>query len=175
MLPTIALGVDGWTLRAWRAGDAPALAANANNPKVWRNMSDSFPHPYTLEIAEHWVRHGHVAFGGDNWAIALNDAAVGGCGLHREEGQFRCNAEVGWWLAEAHWGRGIGTRVAGALVEQAFAHPDITRVYAPVHAGNVGSMRVAEKNGFALEGVQPQSAIKDGRVIDRWLWGRYKR
>ena len=174
MLPTIALGVDGWALRAWRVGDAPALATHANNPKVWRNMSDSFPHPYTLEIAEHWVRQGHVEFGGDNWAIALNDEAVGGCGVHQEEAQFRCNAEVGWWLAEAHWGRGVGTRVARALVERAFAHPDITRVYAPVHAGNVGSMRVAEKNGFALEGVQPQSAIKDGRVIDRWLWGRYK-
>ena len=62
MLPTIPLGVEGWALRAWRAGDAPALAAHANNPKVWHNMSDSFPHPYTLEIAEHWVRQGHVEF-----------------------------------------------------------------------------------------------------------------
>jgi len=174
MLPTIALGIDGWVLRAWRAEDAPALATHANNPKVWRNMSDSFPHPYTLAIAEHWVAGGHIEFGGDNWAIALHDAAVGGCGLHPEEGQRRCNAELGWWLAEAHWGRGIGTRVAGALVEQAFARPEIARVYAPVHAGNHGSMRVAEKNGFVLEGVQPQSAIKDCLVIDRWVWGKYK-
>lgn len=174
MLPTMALGIDGWTLRAWRGSDALTLALHANNVNVWRNMSDSFPHPYTLEIAEHWVLHGHIDFGGDNWAIAWHDTAVGGCGIHQEAAQFRCNAELGWWLAEEHWGRGVATRVAGALVERAFAHPEIMRVYAPIHAGNHRSMRVAEKNGFVLEGVQPQSAIKDCLVIDRWVWGKYK-
>ena len=174
MLPTLALGIDGWTLRAWRAGDALALALHANNRNVWRHMSDSFPHPYTLEIAEHWVARGHIEFGGDNWAIALHDAAVGGCGIHQESGQFRCNAELGWWLAEEHWGRGVVTRVAGALVDHAFAQPEITRVYAPIHAGNQRSMRVAEKSGFVLEGVAPQSAIKDCLVVDRWVWGKYR-
>ena len=173
-LPTIALGLEGWVLRAWRIGDAAALARHASNVEVWRWMSDRFPHPYTLEIAEHWVAHGHIEFGGDNWAIAFNDEAVGGCGIHQEAAQFRCNAELGWWLAEEHWGRGITTRVAAALVERAFANPEITRVYAPIHAGNTQSMRVAEKNGFRLEGVQPQSAIKDCKVIDRWVYGKYR-
>ena len=173
-LPTIALGVEGWVLRAWREADAPALSKHADNVNVWRWMSDRFPHPYTLEIAEHWVARGHIDFGGDNWAIAFNDEAVGGCGIHQEPAQFRCNAELGWWLAEAHWGRGITTRVADALVERAFANPEITRVYAPIHAGNMRSMRVAEKSGFRLEGVQPQSAIKDCRVVDRWVYGKYR-
>lgn len=173
-MPTIELGLPGWCLRAWRAEDAPSLAKHANNPNVWRWMSDNFPHPYTLEIAEHWVTRGHIDFGGENWAIAVEDEAVGGCGIHQEDGQFRCNAEVGWWLAEEHWGQGIVTRVAAALVERAFADPTITRVYAPVHAGNHRSARVAEKNGFVLEGVQPQSAIKDCRVIDRWVYGKYR-
>ena len=53
-LPTLALGVPGWALRAWRENDADALALHANNPAVWRNMSDSFPHPYTLASAQHW-------------------------------------------------------------------------------------------------------------------------
>jgi ribosomal-protein-alanine N-acetyltransferase len=173
-LPTIALGVQGWVLRAWREADASALSKHADNVNVWRWMSDRFPHPYTLEIAEHWVARGHIDFGGDNWAIAFNDEAVGGCGIHQEPAQFRCNAELGWWLAEAHWGRGITTRVAAALVERAFANPEITRVYAPIHAGNMRSMRVAEKSGFRLEGVQPQSAIKDCRVVDRWVYGKYR-
>mgnify|MGYP003350083238 CR=1 FL=1 len=47
------------------------------------------------------------------------DEAVGGCGIHQEAAQFRCNAEVGWWLAEEHWGRGVTTRVATALAESA--------------------------------------------------------
>ena len=173
-LPTLALGLPGWTLRAWRAGDAPALALHANNVNVWRWMSDSFPQPYTLEIAQHWVARGHIDFGGDNWAIACGDEAVGGCGIVPQQGPLRCNAEVGWWLAQAHWGRGVVTKVAQALVARAFENPQITRVFAPIHAGNARSMRVAEKNGFVLEGVQRQGAIKAGRIIDRWVFARYR-
>jgi [ribosomal protein S5]-alanine N-acetyltransferase len=173
-VPTIALGLDGWTLRAWRESDAPSLAVHANNVNVWRWMSDSFPHPYTLEMAEYWCTRGHLEFGGDNWAIALHDEAVGGCCVNPQQGHFRCNAEVGWWLAEAHWGRGVVKHAATALVRRAFDDPQIMRVFAPVHAGNQRSMRVAENNGFVLESVQPKSAIKDGQVIDLWVWAKYR-
>lgn len=170
VLPTIDLGVAGWCLRAWHEHDAPALAKHATNPNVWRWMSDGFPHPYTLEIAEHWVGRGHVEFGGDHWAIAFNDEAVGGCGVVPQGGPLRCNAEIGWWLAEEHWGRGITTRVAKALVAKAFERSEITRVIAPIHAGNVRSMRVAEKAGLTLEAVQRKSAFKAGEIIDRHLY-----
>lgn len=169
-LPTLRLDRTGWSLRAWRASDAEALAAHANNPEVWRWMSDAFPHPYTIELARHWVTRGHVEFGGDNWAIAHDDQAVGGCGIRPLDGALRCSAEVGWWLAEPHWGQGIATLVARALVARAFEDPQITRVFAPIHAGNARSMRVAEKAGFAPEGVQRRSALKAGRVIDRHLY-----
>jgi ribosomal-protein-alanine N-acetyltransferase len=173
-LPTIALGVEGWCLRAWRESDAPSLSKHADNVNVWRWMSDSFPHPYTLAVAEHWVHRGHIDFGGDNWAIALSGEAVGGCGVIPQDGPLRCNAEVGWWLAEEHWGQGIVTHVAQALVTRAFENPQITRVFAPIHAGNRRSMRVAEKNGFVLEGVERQGAVKDGRIIDRHVYARYR-
>lgn len=173
-LPTLEIGIAGWSLRAWRESDAAGLAEHAHNPNVWRHMSDGFPHPYTLAIAEHWVRQGHVDFGGDNWAIAFEGAAVGGCGIHAGEGQFRCNAEIGYWLAQACWGRGVVTAVAAALTARAFANPEITRVFAPVHAGNLASMRVAEKNGFTREGVQRLSAIKAGQVIDRVVYACYR-
>ena len=173
-LPTLAVGIDAWTLRAWRMSDAAALAEHADNPNVWRHMSDRFPHPYTLAIAEYWVTRGQIDFSGDNWAIAFEDRAVGGCGLHQEAGQFRCNAEIGYWLAEPYWGRGIVTRVARVLTDRAFANPDITRVFAPIHAGNTASMRVVEKCSFVREGVQRQSAIKAGRVIDRVLYASYR-
>jgi RimJ/RimL family protein N-acetyltransferase len=173
-VPTLDLGLPGWTLRAWRASDAVSLSKHADNVNVWRWMSDSFPHPYTLAIAEHWATRGHIDFGGENWAIALDDETVGGCGAHQGAAQFSCNAEVGWWVGESLWGRGVATRVAAALAQRAFSRPGITRVYAPVHAGNARSMRVAEKNGFVLEAVQPKSAIKAGRVIDRWIWARYR-
>ena len=173
-LPTLELGLPGWTLRAWRDGDAPALALHANNPNVWRWMSDAFPQPYTLAIAEHWVTRGHIDFGGDHWAIALDDQAVGGCGIAPLGGPQRCVAEVGWWLAEAYWGRGVVTRVAQGLVARAFESPGISRIEAPIHDGNRRSMRVAGNAGFALEAVQRQSAIKAGQVIDRHLFVRLR-
>jgi [ribosomal protein S5]-alanine N-acetyltransferase len=173
-LPTLDIGLPGWTLRPWRASDAAALAQHANDTEVWRWMSDSFPHPYTPEIAQHWCTRGHIDFGGDNWAIALDDAALGGCGIHQGEGQFCCNAEIGWWLARPHWGRGVVSRVAALLVQRAFGNPAITRVFAPIHAGNARSMAVASKAGLSLEGVQRQSAMKAGRPVDRHVFARYR-
>ena len=173
-LPTLDLGLSGWTLRAWRSGDAESLAQHANNERVWRNMSEAFPHPYTLAIAQHWVERGHIDFGGDNWAIACGDEAVGGCGLHQGAGGDRCNVEIGYWLGQPYWGRGVVTQVARVLTEQAFLRPDVTRVFAPVHAGNAASMRVLQKNGFFREAELRQSAIKAGRVIDRVQWVRLR-
>ena len=173
-LATLDLGAPGWVLRAWREADAEALARHANNPAVWRNMSEGFPHPYTLDVARHWVRQGHIDIGGDHWAVALGDEAVGGCGISPRSGGFRCNAEIGYWLAQPHWGRGIGTRVARVLTERAFADPEITRVFAPVHAYNPASVRVLEHCGFVREGVMRLSALKAGTVIDRILMARYR-
>jgi RimJ/RimL family protein N-acetyltransferase len=164
--PTIDLGLPGWRLRAWRADDAPALARHADDAEVWRWMNDAFPHPYTLGIAEHWIRQGHLDFGGDHWAIDVEGQSVGGCGIHPLDGAQRCVAEVGWWLGRAFWGRGVGSRAARAIVARAFDDPQIARVVAPIFAGNERSMAVARKAGLALEAVQRQSMIKAGRVID---------
>lgn len=173
-LPSLPLDLHGWTLRAWRASDAESLAQHANNERVWRNMSEAFPHPYTLEAARHWVARGHIDFGGDNWAIALDDDAVGGCGLHQGAGGERCNVEIGYWLGEPYWGRGVVAQVARVLTEQAFARPEVSRVFAAVHSDNPASMRVLQKNGFFREAELRQSAIKAGRVIDRVQWARLR-
>jgi RimJ/RimL family protein N-acetyltransferase len=168
-LPTLPLAMPGAELRAWRAQDAESLAHHANDVAVWRNMSEGFPHPYTLDIARHWVAHGHVDFGGDNWAIALDGVAIGGCGIHAGSGGLRCNAEIGYWIGRVHWGRGLGTQVVRALREMAFADPAITRVFAPVHAYNPASVRVLAKNGFEQEALLRCSALKASTVIDRVL------
>ena len=169
-LPTLEIGLRGWCLSAWRPTDAPALAQHANNVNVWRWMSDGFPHPYTLAIAEHWVRQGHIEFGGDHWAIAFEGVAVGGCGIAPRAGPEHGVAEVGWWLGEPYWGRGVVSRVARLLVEHALNNPTITRIVAPIHAGNERSMAVARRAGLQLEAVQHGGAVKDGRVIDRHLF-----
>src|SRR5262249_53888978 len=148
--------------RAWRESDADSLGEHANNFNVSRWMVDNFPHPYTQADAEFWVREGHAALG-TNWAIAFEDQAVGGCGMVPEEGMRRCNCQVGWWLGQGHWGKGVVTSVARALVARAFENPQTTRVYAPIYAGNLRSMRVAEKAGMVLEGIQRKGIVKSGR------------
>lgn len=165
-LPTIELGLSGWTLRAWREDDAEPLVLHADNLRVWRNMSDAFPNPYTTEVARHWVTRGHLEFGGDHWAIALHDVAVGGCGIHPGEGAARCSCEIGYWLGEPFWGRGVVTRVVHILTAQAFARADVTRVFAKVHADNPASMHVLEKCGYGREGLMRKSVLKAGVPID---------
>ncbi|MFN0186202.1 MAG: GNAT family N-acetyltransferase [Aquabacterium sp.] len=173
-LPVIDLG-GGACLRPWRADDAPVLSRLAGDVEVWRWMSDGFPHPYTLALAQHWVGPGHVDFGGDNWAIAQDDLAVGGCGVHQLDGPRRCNAEIGWWVGRDCWGRGLAPRAAMAMLAHAWHHwPEVTRIYAPIHAGNQRSMRVAQKCGLVLEGMQPRSTMKAGQVIDCAVYAGYR-
>ena len=136
-------------------------------------MSDTWPMPYTLEDARWWACEGHAAQG-DNWAICLDGVPQGGCGGLRQPGFLRCNVEVGWWLSPARWGQGITALAARFCVERAFANAEVTRVFAPIHAGNIRSMRVAEKAGLRLEAVQPHSALKRGRVITRHVYAAYR-
>ncbi len=171
-LPTLPLGLDGWCLRPWREADAPSLEQLADNVNVWRNMSERFPHPYTIEVARHWVTRGHLDFGGENWAIALDDVAAGGCGLRPGASDASCAVEVGYWLGEPYWGRGVATQVLRVLAERAFDIPGVVRVFAGVHADNPASMRVLEKSGFEREGVLRKSALKAGRPIDRVIYAK---
>lgn len=138
-------------------------------------MADWYPSSgYTLRHAHEWVTEGHLAFGGSNWAIAYQDEAVGSAGLHPCTGFARCNVEIGYWLSEQHWGQGIGSSVVRALTTQAFLQASITRVFAPIHASNLASQRICEKNGFVREGLQRMSAIKNGQAIDIVVWAMYR-
>lgn len=166
MLPT------AWTLRRWRDGDQVALAHAANDERIARWMSDTWPSPYTLVEADWWVREG--SGNGSTWALCLRDVPQGGVGAHPQGGFQRCNVELGWWLAPAHWGQGLVPMAARWLVERALLNPEVTRVFAPIHAGNMPSMRVAEKIGMRLESVQPRSAYQRGAVIDRHLFALYR-
>ena len=146
-LPKFALDLPGWTLRPWRPGDEGALAQVANDERIAAWMSDTWPCPYTQEDANWWVNEASCK--DQVWALCLHDVPQGGIGAHPQAGFQRCNVEVGWWLSPAHWGQGVVPQAARWLLEQAFLlNPEATRVFAPIHAGNIRSMRVAEKIGF---------------------------
>ena len=97
-------------LRALVPEDAPALVAHADDPAVARNLFDGFPQPYTSKAATAWATHESQsgAFGWV-WAITVDGALVGCIGLRQEGGWLRCNAEIGYWVGQAHWRRGLAS------------------------------------------------------------------
>jgi len=86
----------------------------------------------------------------------------------------RVSAEIGYWLGEAVWGRGIATEALQAVTAEAFRRFELRRVYALPFADNRASVRVLEKAGYTLEGHLRQSAIKDGTIRDQLLYAAYK-
>ena len=162
-------------LRALRPGDAPALQRYADDEAVWRNLFEGFPRPYTLADAQAWCDGGWRERGDAVWGIAVGDEAIGCLGVRADTGWLRCNAEVGYWIGQPHWRRGITSEALALASDWVFAQrPEITRLYAPIFAWNEGSQAVACACGYQLEGQMPQSAIKDGRVIDRVQYARYR-
>ena len=162
------------TLRPWRVGDEASLQRHANNRKIWINMRDLFPHPYTLEDARWWIETGSRADDLVSWAIVVDGEVIGGFGLMLKSDVDRRTAALGYWLGEAYWGRGIATEALRAVTDWAFANLDLVRLEAGVFAWNPASARVLEKAGYTLEVRQPNAVTKDGRTIDRLLYARLR-
>ena len=155
-------------LREWRQEDADDVAKYADNEKIARNLRDVFPHPYTLADARGFV---DSCVEGDEdrqlcRAIVVDGHTVGSIALFRGSDVYQKTAELGYWLAEDYWGKGIMTRAVKQICEEGFSCWDIVRVYAEPFAHNVPSRRVLEKAGFSLEGVMRRGVYKRGQVCD---------
>ena len=153
-------------LRSWRPDDRPALVHEANNRKIWRNLTELFPHPYTDADAQFWVDFAQRAAPSIHLAIDLDGRAIGGIGVDVGKGQSMYSGAFGYWLGEAHWGQGIATAAARAMVAHVFSQTPLMRLEARVFAWNPASMRVLEKAGFVREGVLKSSVFKDGQLTD---------
>ena len=154
-------------VRSWREGDAPSMASYANNRRVWINLRDRFPHPYTTRDGRAFLRHAAEQQPESAFAIALQGEAVGGIGFQLQPDVERVSAEIGYWLGEPFWGRGIATDALVALTAYAITTHGLTRVYAVPFAWNTASCRVLEKAGYTLEARLRRSAIKNGGVTDQ--------
>ena len=155
-------------LRSWRQSDEESLVRQANNRHIWRNLRDIFPHPYTAADARAWLEQ--VQGAELSFAIEVDGQAVGGIGLHRQDDVHRRSAEIGYWLGEAYWGRGIATEAVRAITAYGFEHSDLIRIYALVFAWNAASIRVVEKAGYQFEGRRRKAVVKDGQIIDDLLY-----
>ena len=162
-----------YKLREWQANDEPSIVKYANNRKVWRNLDDIFPHPYTAKDARSWINHCHETKD-IQFAITNKAEPIGGIGLELQPDIHRLSARVGYWLGEPFWGRGIASDALGTLVRHAFSSTDLVRLYTIVFEWNPASCRVLEKNGFQREAVMRRSVLKDGELIDCFFYALLK-
>jgi ribosomal-protein-alanine N-acetyltransferase len=159
-------------LRAWRPADKADLVRHANNRRVWRNMTHSFPHPYTTDDADLWLEIAANPGPSIQLAIDVEGRAVGGVGVIAGEGIYCATAQFGYWLGEEYWGRGIASAAARTLAERIGQEHLFARLEAQVFDWNPASMRVLEKAGFTRDAVLRSAATKDGMLIDTVLYAR---
>jgi [ribosomal protein S5]-alanine N-acetyltransferase len=164
------LKLNSCELRSWTTSDVDALVRYANNRRIWLNLRDAFPHPYTRNDAREFIRDVRDRAPETTFAIAVDGEAVGSIGfvLHRDV--ERVSAEIGYWLGEPFWGRGITTEALIAVTRHAIAAHSLTRIFAVPFAWNLASCRVLEKAGYVLEARLRCSAIKDGRLTDQFQY-----
>ena len=162
------------TVRSHRPDDAPSLAKHGNNRRIWENLRDRFPHPYTETLASEYIAQLMQQPDATSFAIDVGDAAVGGISLHVGSDIERIGAELGYWLGEEFWGRGIATTAIGLVTNFAFSKRGLIRVFAIPFTTNTASCRALEKAGFEREGLMRKSAIKDGRIRDQFLYAKVR-
>jgi [ribosomal protein S5]-alanine N-acetyltransferase len=162
------------TIRPWRLDDAESLTRHANTRKVWLSLRDKFPHPYTTVDARKFLEATVKIEPITNFCIEVNRAAVGGIGIHLGIDVHRHTAEMGYWLGEEFWGRGIMTEAVGTFTDFCFHRFSLRRIYAEPFANNPASERVLEKSGFVLEGRLKNNVVKDGRLLDSLLYAKTK-
>jgi len=161
------LSLNSCEVRSWRASDLDPLVRHANNRNIWINLRDRFPHPYTKADGQRFLRTVRGADPETAFAIGVDGEAAGGIGFVLQHDVERVSAEIGYWLGEPFWGRGITTEALAAVTDYAIDTHGLTRVFAVPFAHNAASCRVLEKAGYALEARLRRSAIKDGRIVDQ--------
>ena len=171
MNPTILIPVnEELVIRRYREGDQETLVKYINNRNVWLNLSDRVPHPYTRKDADQWIAHTQKEDPPQNFAIANDREIIGGIGLIFRKGIHRHSAELGYWLGEPFWGRGIMTQVVRIFIDWAFRYYPLKRIFAAVYESNPASSRVLEKAGFILEGRFRKAVIKNDQFLDLYYY-----
>jgi RimJ/RimL family protein N-acetyltransferase len=172
--PIMELPLQSCVIRSWSLNDAPAVQRYANNRNIWINLRDLFPHPYTLDDAQGFLRHVLTEDPITTFAIARPSEAIGCIGLRMGCDVHRKTAEMGYWLGEPFWGQGIMSEAVAALARFAFETFDLNRIYAEPFANNPASARVLEKAGFVREARLSANVFKDGKRLDSFLYARVR-
>lgn len=162
-------------LRPWDMEDAERLAEIANNKNIYGNLRDGFPHPYSIEDAKKFIAGAQEENNQSKiFAILIDGIVVGSIGAFFMKDVYRKNVEIGYYLAEEWWGKGIMTKVIKVLTEYLFDNFDIIRIYAEPFARNYGSRRALEKSGYRFEALLKSNVIKNNEIEDSCIYAILK-
>jgi ribosomal-protein-alanine N-acetyltransferase len=164
---------DRVQIRPWKPEDAGALAAISNNKKIWLNVRDRFPHPYTVGNAVEWIALTLSQKPIQNMAITFNGKIAGSIGVVPKDDVYRKSIEIGYFIGEDYWGNGIASAAVSLLIGYIKSHFNVIRIYAEVFNHNTASMKVLEKNGFHLEGIRKKAVVKNNIVLDDHVWVKF--
>lgn len=160
------------TIRKWNLNDAKELAEAISNKKVQDNLRDGLPYPYTEQDGQEFIREMLAADENTTFAFAIiyDSKVIGSIGVFRQSNIHYRTAELGYYIAEEYWGKGIMTDAVKQVCSYVFSNSDIIRIYAEPFSHNIGSCRVLEKAGFTFEGTLSRNAVKNGKVIDMKMY-----
>jgi ribosomal-protein-alanine N-acetyltransferase len=159
-------------LRPWTIDDIESLVKFANNFNITKNLMDVFPHPYSEENGMAFIEMTNQNSPPNILAIEINGEAAGAIGVHPQQDIYRKNAEMGYWLAEPYWGKGIITKAILQMVDYGFENCDIDRIYARPFGHNIASQKALEKAGFVLEARLEKTIFKNGEYLDELIYAR---
>lgn len=163
-------------IRKWELADAKDLSAALSNKKILDNLRDGLPYPSTEQDGRDYISAMIAADQNDTFAFAVttDGKVIGSIGAFRQDNIHRQTAELGYYIAEEYWGKGIMTEAVKQLCDYVFTHTDIIRIYAEPFAYNIGSCRVLEKAGFQYEGTLRSNAVKNGNILDMKMYACLK-
>lgn len=163
-------------IRKWELSDAKDLAAALSNRKVQDNLRDGLPYPYAEQDGKEFISAMLSADENETFAFAItvDNMVIGSIGIFRQGNIHRQTAELGYYIAEEYWGKGIMTEAVKQICEYVFVKSDIIRIYAEPFAYNIASCRALEKAGFQYEGTLRSNAVKNGKVIDMKMYSLLK-
>ena len=167
---------NNFELREWRLSDAASLAENANNINIWNNLRDALPHPYSEEDGKNFIEMAlSLPKPATLLAIVVNEKAVGSIGITLHTDVERISAELGYFIGEKYWNKGIMTEIVKQMVKYAFANfPHLHKIYATPFDFNTASHKVLEKVGFEREAILKQAVIKNEKIVDLHYYSIFK-
>lgn len=154
------------SLRPLKMRDKEAIASLANNKELWDNLRDIMPHPYTLKDAEFYIDMMTSDDSPPTFAIDLDGQFIGVIGLVPQTDVYRKTAEIGYWLGQPYWGKGIMSEAVQLLTNYGLHELGFIRIHAGIFEYNVGSMKVLEKCGYQKDGIFKKSIFKNDKIWD---------